>query len=52
VLASGISATTWTSGTLSAGNYWFKVVAQAGTTWAGARSGATAQRTIASGSCA
>jgi hypothetical protein len=50
-LVTGITATTWASGTLSAGNYWFKVVAQTGTNWASARSAASAQRTIASGSC-
>jgi hypothetical protein len=50
-LASGIATTSWTSGTLTAGNYWFKIVAQAGTNWVSAKSTATAQRTIASGSC-
>jgi len=52
LLASGITATNWTSATLGAGNYWFKIVAQAGANWAGAKSSATTQRTIASGSCA
>lgn len=53
VTATGITAISWTSAsTLAAGNYWFKVVATTGTKWAGAQSGATSQRTIASGSCA
>ena len=51
-LATGIATTSWTSGTLTAGNYWFKIVAQAGTNWASAKSTATAQRTIATGTCA
>jgi hypothetical protein len=52
LLASGVTATNWTSATLGAGNYWFKIVAQAGTNWASAKSSATTQSTIASGSCA
>lgn len=47
VVASGVASTTWTSGTLTAGtHYWFEVLADVGTNWAGARSAATAERTI------
>jgi hypothetical protein len=47
VAASGVAATTWTSGTLTAGtHYWFEVLADVGTNWAGAKSAATSQRTI------
>jgi hypothetical protein len=47
VVASGVATTTWTSGTLTAGtHYWFEVLADVGTNWAGAKSAATAERTI------
>ncbi len=51
VIASGVTTSSWTSGTLSTGSYWFEVVAVVGSNWASAKSAATAQRTIASSSC-
>jgi|GEM_PF-1156495 len=43
----GLTTTSWTTGTLTAGdNYWFKVVADIGTNWASAQSSATAESTI------
>jgi len=42
-----VTTTSYTSGTLTAGtNYWYKVVTDIGTNWAGAQSAATAERTI------
>ena len=38
VLASGVTGTSWTSGTLAVGNYtWFEVAALIGTNWVSAR---------------
>jgi hypothetical protein len=51
-VASGLSATSWTSGTLSGGTYWYEVAAQMGSNWASSRSAATAARNIGSGTCA
>ena len=51
LIASGVTATSWTSGTLSVGSYWFEIVAQAGTNWASAKSSASAKRTIGGSSC-
>jgi len=43
----GLTATSWTTGTLSAAkNYWFEVVADIGTNWVSAFSAATAESTI------
>jgi hypothetical protein len=50
-IASGIATTSWTSSTLSAGNYWFKVVAYVGANWQGAASAATAESTITASGC-
>ncbi len=48
---SGVTATSWTTGVLSTGNYWFEVLADVGTNWASAKSAATAERTISSSAC-
>jgi hypothetical protein len=45
------TTTTWTSGTLSAANYWFEVVAYTGTKWIGTKSVATAESTVSSSGC-
>jgi hypothetical protein len=49
--ASGISTTTWTSGTLSNATYWFEVAANIGSHWASPNSAATASHTITSVGC-
>ncbi len=47
LVASGVSTTSWTSGTLTAGtNYWFEVVTVIGSNWVSAKSSATAESTI------
>jgi hypothetical protein len=46
-----VTTTTWTSGTLTTGNYYFKVAAYVGSKWLGAQSAATAESTIATNSC-
>lgn len=47
LLAGGVSATSWTSGTLTAGtHYWFEVSAAIGSNWSSAKSSATAESTI------
>ena len=47
LVASRVSATLWTSGTLTSGtNYWFEVVARVGSNWARAKSSASAESTI------
>jgi hypothetical protein len=51
LVASGVSAASWTSATLSAGNYWFKVTAYIGTNWLGTKSSATGESTISSTGC-
>jgi hypothetical protein len=43
-----VTTTSWTSGTLSAGTYTFKVSATVGTNWSGTKSSATSKLTIAS----
>jgi len=45
--ATGVTTTSWTSGTLTAGNYYFKVEAYVGTNWVSAESSATGETTIA-----
>lgn len=50
-LATGVTTTTWTSGTLSSANYWFEVAAYVGTNWIGSRSVATTESTISSSGC-
>ncbi|MGC9960766.1 MAG: hypothetical protein ABSE47_02550 [Acidimicrobiales bacterium] len=46
VIAAGVSGLTWTSGSLSAANYWFGVVAYVGTRWVSAQSAASVETTI------
>jgi hypothetical protein len=43
--ATGVTTNSWTSGTLTAGNYWFKVEAYVGTKWVSAQSAATPSET-------
>jgi cellulose 1,4-beta-cellobiosidase len=50
-VATGVTTTSWTSGTLSAANYWFEVAAYTGTNWIGTTSTATAESTISSSGC-
>jgi len=50
-VATGVTSTSWTSGTLSAANYWFEVTAYTGTNWIGAKSTSTAESTISSSGC-
>ena len=47
VAASGVTGTSWTSGTLHNNtNYWFEVTASVGSNWTSAGSSATAESTI------
>jgi hypothetical protein len=47
LVASGVSTTSWTSGTLTSGtNYWFEVVGVVGSNWASVKSSASAESTI------
>ncbi len=48
---SGVTTTSWTTGVLSTGHYFFEVVANVGTNWASAKSAATAQRTLTGTAC-
>ncbi len=50
-LQATVSTTSWTSGVLAAGHYWYEVVANIGTNWASAKSAATAERTTTSTTC-
>lgn len=45
-VASGLTGTSWTSGSLSSGSYWFEVVASIGANWASTPSAPSAQITI------
>jgi cellulose 1,4-beta-cellobiosidase len=46
-IATGVTTTSWTSGTLTAGtNYWFEVTVSVGSNWASAKSTATGESTI------
>ncbi|MBV9661547.1 MAG: hypothetical protein JO337_10350 [Acidimicrobiales bacterium] len=49
VIVTGATSTSWTSGSLATGNYWFEVVALVGSNWASAHSGATAESTVIGG---
>ncbi len=51
VVASGLITTAWTSGTLSAGSYWFEIAATTGTNWVSGKSTYTGPRVISSTSC-
>ena len=45
--ASGVTGTSWTSGTLTSGtNYWFEVTVNIGSNWASGKSSATGESTI------
>jgi hypothetical protein len=47
LVASGVTTTSWTSGTLaSSTNYWFEVLANVGSNWSSAKSAATGESTI------
>jgi hypothetical protein len=46
VAASGVTGTSWTSGGLSSGNYWFEVSTYEGTNWQSALSAVTMESTI------
>lgn len=48
---SGVTTTSWTSGSLSNANYWFEVTASIGTNWTSLKSSASAETTIATLSC-
>ena len=49
VVATGVTGTSWTSGDLASGTYWFEVAASFGTNWLGSKSAATAERMISMG---
>lgn len=49
--ASGVTTTSWTSGTLSNGTYWFEVAGYIGTNWASASSAASASHVISGSGC-
>jgi len=51
LVASGVATNSWTSGTLTTGNYWFEVVALIGTNWTSTKSSATGESTINSSNC-
>ena len=51
VQTSGLTATSWTTAALAAGDYWYEVVADVGSNWASAKSAASAERIISSSSC-
>lgn len=51
LVMSGVATTSWTTGVLSTGHYWFEVVADVGTNWASANSAATAERTLTATAC-
>ncbi len=45
-VATGVATATWTSGTLAAAIYWYKVTVTMGSNWVSAQSTATSQATI------
>lgn len=47
VVATGVTALNWTTGSLSTGNHWYEVAAAVGTHWASANSSGVGPRTIA-----
>jgi len=51
VAATGVTGTSWTSGSLALGSYWFEVSAAIGNNWTSPNSTATAQRTILVTAC-
>jgi hypothetical protein len=48
LVAGGVTTTSWTSGALSKGNYWYEVTASIGTNWASVKSSASGESTISS----
>jgi hypothetical protein len=48
---SGVTATSWTTTALTAGDYWYEVVADVGSNWASTKSAASAERVISSSAC-
>jgi len=47
VIASGVTTTSWTSGSLSSGtNYWFEVATNVGSNWTSSKSAATGESTV------
>jgi hypothetical protein len=50
-VATGVTAVSWTSAALAAGNYWFEVSARTGTNWVGTNSSASGESTISSSGC-
>lgn len=51
VAASGLTGTSWTSGSLGNGNYWFEVTASVGTNWTSPNSAASGETTLGLLSC-
>jgi hypothetical protein len=49
-VASGVATTSWTSGNLTAGHYWYEVTATVGANWQSAKSTASGSTTIANSS--
>ena len=47
VVATGVTARNWTTGSLSTGKYWYAVAATVGTHWASVHSSGVGSRTIA-----
>ena len=45
-LVASVTTTSWTSGTLATGNYWYEVTASIGTNWASAKSSASGESTV------
>jgi hypothetical protein len=48
---SGVTATSWTTTALTAGDYWYEVVADVGSNWASTKSAASAERVISGSAC-
>jgi hypothetical protein len=46
VVLSGVTGTSWTSGSLASGNYWFEVSSSVGTNWSGPSSGTSGETTV------
>ena len=51
VAATGVTGSSWTSGSLATGSYWFEVSAVTGANWTSANSSGTAKRTILIAAC-
>jgi hypothetical protein len=46
LVASGVTGTSWTSGALNSGNYWFELTVSIGTNWTSAKSTASGESTV------